>query len=77
MILSRVNDYLKQHKRASVTDMAHGLDTEPDALKAMLSTLERKGRGRRLPAGTACSGGCGKCAPKTVELYEWVGEERI
>jgi hypothetical protein len=75
MILSRVSDYLKQHKRASVVDMAHGLDAAPDALKDMLATLERKGRVRRLPSGTACGGGCGKCDPNSVELYEWVYEQ--
>ncbi len=74
MILSRVNDYLRQHKRASVTDMAAGLDTQPEALRAMLSALERKGRVRRLPPGTACSGGCGKCSPQSVELFEWSGD---
>lgn len=73
MILSQVNDYLRQHKRASVVDMAHGLDATPDALKGMLSILERKGRVRRLPGGRACNGCC-KCDPNSVELYEWVGE---
>ena len=72
MILSRVSDYMKQHRRASVLDLAHGLDAAPDALKGMLAILERKGRVRRLPAGTACNG-CHKCDPNWVELYEWVG----
>lgn len=72
MILSRVSDYMKQHRRASVLDLAHGLDAAPDALKGMLGILERKGRVRRLPAGTACNG-CHKCDPNSVELYEWVG----
>ena len=75
MILSRVSEYLKQHRRASVVDMAHGLDAAPDALKGMLTTLERKGRVRRLPSGTACGGGCSKCDPNSVELYEWVYEQ--
>jgi hypothetical protein len=30
----------------------------------MLGILERKGRVRRLPTGTACGGGCNKCHPK-------------
>ncbi|TCJ15538.1 sugar metabolism transcriptional regulator [Parasulfuritortus cantonensis] len=54
--------------------MALGLDASPDALKGMLATLERKGRVRRLAAGTGCANGCCKCDPKTLELYEWVGE---
>lgn len=74
MILTRVSDYLRQHGRASVVDMSYGLDTAPDALKGMLATLERKGRVRRLPSGTACGKGCCKCDPHAVELYEWVGE---
>jgi hypothetical protein len=73
MILSRVSEYLILHRRASVLDMTHGLDTTPDALKSMLATLERKGRVRRLPTGTACGGGCKKCDPQAVELYEWIG----
>jgi len=35
MILSRVNNYLRQHRRASVTAMAHGLGASPDALKRL------------------------------------------
>lgn len=73
MILSQVNDYLRRHRRASVTDMAHGLEAAPEALKGMLAALERKGRVRRLPAGTSCEGCC-KCDPNAVELYEWTGE---
>jgi Mn-dependent DtxR family transcriptional regulator len=73
VILSRVSEYLRRHKRASVVDLAHGLDASPDALKGMLSALELKGRVRRLPAGTSCSGCC-KCDPNEVELYEWTGD---
>lgn len=73
MILSQVNAYLKQHRRASLVDMAHGLDANPEALKGMLAALERKGRVRRLPSGTACDGCC-KCDPNAVELYEWVAD---
>ena len=73
MIVSRLSAYLQQHHRASLQDMAHGLDTDAEALRNMLSMLERKGRVSRLPSGTPCSGGCGKCQPHTVEIYEWTG----
>ena len=72
MILSRVTDYLKTHRRAALTDMAVGLDATPEALREMLTVLERKGRVHKLPAGTACGGGCNKCSPTSIELYEWV-----
>jgi hypothetical protein len=71
MILSRVSDYLRERRRASLTDMALGLGAAPDALRDMLAILERKGRVRRLPSGTPCGGGCCKCAPAGIELYEW------
>lgn len=69
-ILARVCGYLRTHRRAGLVDIAQGLDVSPDALRDMLAMLERKGRVRRLPSGTSCSG-CSKCAPETIELYEW------
>ncbi len=71
MIVSRVSDYLREHRRVSLLDLSLGLDTEAQALRGMLAVLERKGRVRRLPAGTSC-GGCCKCKPESIELYEWV-----
>ncbi len=71
MILSHLSDYLKAHRRAALTDMATALDATPDALREMLAVLERKGRVHKLPGGTACGGGCNKCSPSSVELYEW------
>lgn len=71
MILAQLNDYLLRHRRASVVDLARGLDSTPDAVKGMLAVLERKGRVRRLP-GSAC-GGCGKCDASDLEVYEWTG----
>ena len=74
MILSRVSEYLKTNRRAALTDMATGLDATPEALREMLAILERKGRVVKLPAGSTCGGGCNKCSPASIELYEWVQE---
>ena len=71
MILSQVSDYLRTHRRAALRDMAIGLDSSPDALREMLAVLERKGRVTKLAAGSSCSGGCHKCSPVSVEIYEW------
>jgi predicted transcriptional regulator of viral defense system len=76
MIISRLSEYLQRHQRASVRDMALSLDTDVEALRSMLNMLERKGRIARLPSGTSCSGGCGKCQPETVEIYEWVSHDQ-
>lgn len=71
MILSQVSDYLKTHGRVALIDLALHLDADPDALREMLAVLEKKGRVRKLAAGTTCAGGCHKCNPASVELYEW------
>ena len=71
MILSQLSDYLRAHRRAALRDMAIKLGASPDALREMLVVLEKKGRVRKLAAGSPCGGGCHKCSPASVELYEW------
>lgn len=70
MILSQILDYIRTHRRVSLLDLQHRFHAEPEALRAMLATLERKGRVRRLPSGTVCGGGCSQCGQTAPELYE-------
>lgn len=71
MILTQLVAYLRQHRSASIAEMSIGLNTTPEVLNAMLATLERKGRVRRLPANPACGHTCCKCDPNTLALFEW------
>ena len=72
-MLSTLSHYLQTRRRASLIDMAHALDADPEALRPMLALLARKGRVRALPSGTPCgSGSCGKCAAGSIEMFEWV-----
>lgn len=73
MILSDLTGYLAQHKQAALVDLAHRFGSSPEALRAMLEVLVRKGRVRRIANGTACASGCGRCDPASVETYEWIG----
>jgi putative ferrous iron transport protein C len=75
VILSELRVYLADRKRAPLADMASRFDTDPDALRGMLAVLERKGRVRRLSPGAGCSGGCCKCDPASVEVFEWIDGE--
>ena len=77
MILSRLSNYLRERRRASLVEMAYGLDSTPEALVPMLATLERKGRVRRLDSTSGCGSCCGKCDPATVTLYEWADVESV
>jgi len=72
MILSEVRSYLAEHKRVALMDMVYRFDADAAALRGMLAVLERKGRVRQLPPGTACSPGCGKCDAASVEIFEWI-----
>ncbi|WP_228720729.1 FeoC-like transcriptional regulator [Nitrogeniibacter mangrovi] len=68
--MNRLRDTLKQRERASVQELSLALGMTPDALRAMLDTLERKGRVHKLPAQTNC-GDCCKCNPDTLDVYAW------
>jgi hypothetical protein len=72
MILSNLTTYLAEQKRASLLDLSNRFGSEPEALRGMLAVLQRKGRARKLPAGTACGGACCKCDPASIEIYEWL-----
>jgi hypothetical protein len=72
MILSRLSETLHLHRRASLDDLATALQAAPEAVEAMLATLERRGRIRRLPAGSSCGKSCCACDPKRMQIYEWV-----
>lgn len=73
MIVTDLARYLQDSRRAALRDLSHRFNAEPDALRGMLATLERKGRVRKLPANTPCSGGCCSCDPASIEIYEWIG----
>ncbi len=74
MILTDLADRLRAARRASLDDLARLTGAAPDAIEAMLATLERKGRVRRLPAGSSCGQSCCGCKPTALTIYEWTGE---
>lgn len=72
MLLSDVKNYLRNHRRVLLVDLANRFDMEPDALRCMLQKWVSKGRLRRVSADTGCAQGCCKCDPATLEFYEWL-----
>ncbi|MCW8917012.1 MAG: FeoC-like transcriptional regulator [Magnetovibrio sp.] len=70
MLLSNIRSYLSERGRAPLSDMSVHFDSSPDALRGMLQHLIHKGRVREVE-GNSCNGCC-KCAPETLEIYEWV-----
>lgn len=72
MILSELREYLRSNGQAAVIDMAHHFDIEPTAVRGMLEHWIRKGKARKLSEGAICGDGCHRCAPESVEIYEWI-----
>lgn len=74
MIVSELSRYLRDNRRAAVRDLAYRFDAEPDALRGMLETLERKGRVRKLPADTPCAGGAASAIRRrSRSMNGWIG----
>lgn len=72
MILSEIKNYMIQHKRVTLGDLACHFDTEPEAMKDMLWQWIRKGKVLKLDVQAGCSKTCGKCFDGTaMEIYEW------
>jgi hypothetical protein len=75
-MLADISAYLAEQKRAPLMDLSHRFRSNPEALRGMLAVLERKGRVRKVTTGTACKmGGCEKCDPAALEVYEWLGKK--
>lgn len=79
--LSAVKHYMEDHSRATVTDLAVGLETTPDTARSLLEMWRSKKKVRLIPG--AC-GSCGKgpfggcscpAAAMVPDVYEWVALE--
>lgn len=71
MMLSELRDYVRERGRVPLSDMTVRFETGSDVLRDMLAHLIRKGRVQTVD-GPTCDGCC-KCAPETLEIYEWIG----
>ena len=72
MILSELRNFLAEHRRATLSVMAHHFDADGEAVRGMLDVLVRKGKVRRVHYPTDCGAtGC-SCPNKEIDVYEWV-----
>ena len=72
MLISEINRFLAERGRATMADLTDRFGIAPAALRGMLDLLVAKGRITRIEAGGDC-GSCCRCAPTTLEVYEWRG----
>ena len=76
--LSSVKHYLEARSRASLEDIAIGLETSPEAARALLDRWLEKNRVRRIEACGPCGHKAGSCScghAATIEVYEWIRPE--
>lgn len=77
--LTAVRAYMRARRRASLADIAIGLDTTQDVAHGLLEIWQRKNRARLV--SSACGpcgghgGGCSCASASTMpEVWEWVEE---
>lgn len=75
MILSEIQQFIAEHKRASLADLKLHFRTDGDALRGMLDRLIRKGRISKMPEPQKCSGCC-SCSDDATEIYLWVDADK-
>lgn len=68
-MLSNVKRFMEQRGTASLADIAHHVDADPDAVRGMVEYWVAKRRICEVPV--AC-GGCTQCDPATIETYRWL-----
>jgi putative ferrous iron transport protein C len=73
-MLSEIKQYLIEHKRATLGDLAIHFDIEPEAMRGMMQQWIRKGRVLKSDVQANCHGACSKCCDASaMEIYEWIG----
>ncbi len=75
MILSDIQQFISQNKRASLADLKLHFRMDGDALRGMLNRLMRKGRISKMAEAKKC-GGCHSCADDATEIYVWVNADQ-
>lgn len=72
MDLVQVKKYLKDHKLATLQDIATHFRTDPGAVAPLLDIWVGKGKLKRHNGNLGCRKGCCQCDPAAVISYEWV-----
>jgi len=73
-MLVAIRSFLQGHGSASLADIAHHLDADPDAVRGMVDHWVRKGKVGVVPV--AC-GGCTQCDIATIETYCWLDSSEV
>jgi hypothetical protein len=73
VILTEVQERVRDQRCVSLADLSGHFEVEPEALRAMLERLVRKGRVRRLARPGAC-GGCRACPDEALDFYAWADD---
>lgn len=70
MILSDLKQLIQSHQIIALKEICEHLNSEPEAVRAMLDYLIEKNLIEKMPEGTRCQS-CTICPPETIELFRW------
>ena len=73
-MLREIQDFLRARGGACLADIAAHLRADPDAVRPMLELLAARGRVRRVEAAPRDCGGCTRCDPAALQLWEWIAD---
>jgi putative ferrous iron transport protein C len=77
MILSNIKLYLQKHRQATLSDLAHHFDIDPEAMRGMLEQWVQKGKVSRSRFESGCKSGCSSCACRAdMDVYQWRGDAK-
>lgn len=71
MTLMELRGYVRGRPGATLADMVHHFQADPEIIRGMLAVWIRKGKVERRSASANCGSRCSQCDPASVELYFW------
>lgn len=72
MLLLQLRDLLQSRPRVNLMEMCRCLESDPEAVRGMLTHWLRKGKVRQCPKPNGCGSRCTQCNVAHAEVYEWV-----
>lgn len=77
MILTDIKQYMQQHGRATLGDLALHFRVDPEAMRGMLDVWVAKGKVAPLELQANCNTSCPlACADSAMTIFEWTDEKR-
>jgi hypothetical protein len=72
MILTEIEQYMRQQRRSTLLELSQHFGIEQAALRGMLDQWVCKGKMRKVNVLSKCQKTCDQCNASELQFYEWV-----